>query len=133
MRKLREDRKGFSLIELMVVMSVLTILLTIAIPSYQRHTVRANEQVLKENLFQMRDAIDSFYADKRRYPNELEELVTERYLRNLPVDPFTGSSDTWVVEGPEPNSEGQVAEGSVFTVRSGSSKTGPKGVAYKNW
>jgi general secretion pathway protein G len=95
-------RKGFTLIELMVVMAIIALLLTVATPRYFRHLETAREATLKTTLNVTRDAIDKFHADVGRYPSDLSELVTRRYLRQVPVDPMTDSSDTWVLV-PPPN------------------------------
>ena len=106
-------RRGFTLIELLVVMAIIATLLTIASPRYFAHLDRAREAALRETLFVVRDAIDKFHADTGRYPAELDELVNRRYLRKLPVDPLSESSDTWTIV-PPPGELGGVSD-----VRSG--------------
>jgi general secretion pathway protein G len=86
-----------------------------------------------EDLYQMRRAIDAFYADTARYPGSLEELVERRYLRGIPRDPFTGGADTWRVEPPTPPAEGDVAAGDVYDVFSGSDMVGLNGIPYSEW
>jgi general secretion pathway protein G len=121
-------RHGFTLIELLVVMAVIALLLTIALPRYMHSTDRAKEAVLKENLVQMRHAIDQYYADRGRYPARLEDLVEHKYLRRVPLDPITESTGTWLVVPPrEPDETG------VFDVRSGASGTAMDGTAYGDW
>ena len=93
---MKTRKKGFTLIELLVVMSVIATLLTIAVPRYFQHLDRAREAALRESLAVMRDAIDQFAADKGRYPQSLAEMAQQRYLRELPPDPYTGRVDTWV-------------------------------------
>ena len=88
-------RRGFTLIELLVVMAIIATLLSIATPRYFAHLDRAREAALRETLFVVRDAIDKFHADTGRYPAELDELVSRRYLRKLPVDPVSDSTDSW--------------------------------------
>ena len=124
---------GFTLIELMIVMTIVAILASIAIPNYQRNVIRARETVLSENLYQMRKAIDAFYADQRRYPNSLDELVEKRYLRGLPKDPFTRSAETWYTIAPEVLDPAVGDLGAVFDVHSGSDLVGLNGVPYRDW
>jgi general secretion pathway protein G len=133
MRRHHGRQQGFSLMELLIVMSVLTILATIAVPSYQRHLIKAREAVLAEDLFQMRQAIDKFFADNVRYPDNLEELVSAQYLRQLPEDPFTRSDRTWQVTAPEANEAGETVPGGVYDIASGSDLIGLNSVPYKEW
>ena len=94
-------KRGFTLIELLVVMAIVATLLTLAVPRYFKSVDRSREAVLKENLFQMRDAIGKYYGDKGRYPETLESLVSEKYLRSVPVDPITEKKDSWVPVAPD--------------------------------
>jgi general secretion pathway protein G len=104
---------GFTLVELMVVLTVIGLLLSVVVPDYVGRLKRAEEAVLKENLVVMRDALDKHYADAGKYPRSLDELVVKRYLRAIPADPFTQSPSTWVAVPPgDPN------KGGVFDVRS---------------
>jgi general secretion pathway protein G len=132
-RRVRSRQRGFSLIELMIVMSILGILAAIATPSYQRHLIKAREAVLAEDLYQMRQAIDQFFADNLRYPDNLEELITAKYLRGLPKDPFTKSDQSWKLIAPEPGQGEEPPRGSVFDVASGSDLIGLNGVPYRDW
>jgi general secretion pathway protein G len=91
---------GFTLIELLVVLAIVALLLTIAVPRYFGSLDRSKEAVLKEDLFQMRDAIGKYYGDKGKYPETLESLVSEKYLRSVPVDPITDKKDSWVPVAP---------------------------------
>ncbi len=125
--------RGFTLIELLIVMTIIGILASIAVPSYQRSTIKAREAVLMEDLYQMRRAIDAYFADHASYPDSLETLVETRYLRGIPRDPFTGTADTWKTLSPEPASEGEVQEGNVFDVASGSNLVGLNGIPYSEW
>ena len=123
-----KDEKGFTLIELMIVMSIVAILLTIAQPTYRGSKLRAQEAVLMENLFTLRDVIDQFYVDKGRYPDSLEELKDIGYLRGIPKDPFTGSAENWQLIPPP---EG--IEGGLYDVHSGSNRIAKDGTPYNEW
>ena len=100
--------KGFTLVELMVVLTIIGLLISIVAPHYVGRTRRAEEAVLKQNLAVMRDALDKHYADAGKYPASLEELVSKRYLRAIPQDPFTASSSTWVAVPPQDPRRGSV-------------------------
>lgn len=117
---------GFTLLEMLVVMSLIGLLLTLAVPRYFGSIQRSKEAVLVHNLQAMRTAIDRFHADKGRLPDSLDELVDRRYLRNVPVDPLTESDTTWVVVPPE-----QADEGLVFDVHSGAAGNDSAGVPYE--
>ena len=121
---------GFTLIELVVVLAIIALLVSIAVPRYFAHLERAKEATLRQDLSVMRDAIDKFYGDKGRYPEALDELVTARYLRSVPVDPITESATTWEVVGVPLDSE---ATGSVYDVRSGAQGDGADGKPYTEW
>src|SRR5262245_19744348 len=113
--------RGFRLVELMVVLTIIALLLSVVVPDYVGRVQKAEEAVLKENLVVMRDALDKHYADAGKYPGTLDELVSKRYLRAIPPDPFTQSQSTWVAVPPtDPN------KGGVYDVRSGA-----KG--YERW
>ena len=119
---------GFTLIELLVVMSIIATLLMIAVPRYFRSLEKSREAVLREDLSVMRDAIDKYYADLAKYPDTLSLLVEHRYLRSIPVDPQTRSSETWVtVVNDDPDTPG------VRDVHSGSSGTAIDGSSYATW
>jgi len=122
--------RGFTLIELVVVLAIVALLISIAAPRYFTHVQRAKEATLRQDLSVMRDAIDKFYADKRRYPEALNELVSARYIRTIPPDPITESATTWTVLMPPLDS---VAEGSVYDVRSGAPGAGADGKLYTEW
>jgi general secretion pathway protein G len=108
-----KSKKGFTLVELMVVLTVIALLLSVVVPDYIGRVRRAEEAVRQENLSLMRDALDKHYADAGRYPGALEELVSKRYLRTIPKDPFTQSAATWVAVPPQ-----DTRKGSVWDVRS---------------
>ena len=109
-----ERTKGFTLVELMVVLTIIGLLLSVVVPDYVGRMHRAEEAVLKENLMVMRDALDKHYADAGKYPTSLEELVAKRYLRSIPKDPFTQSAGTWIAVPPQ-----DTRKGNVWDVRSG--------------
>lgn len=118
--------RGFTIIELLVVLAALGLLLALAAPRYVDHVDRTRETVLRHNLKQVREAIDRFHADRERYPQDLQELVVARYLRELPVDPLTDRSDGWVLVAPEGGA-------GVRDLRSGAPGSTRDGVAYASW
>jgi len=124
---------GFTLIELLVVVSLIVILASIGLAQYRNGVIRAQEAVLKEDLFRMRDVLDQYHADKQAYAQSLESLVTEGYLRQIPKDPFTGSVDTWQLIQAEPDPSNPTAELGIFDVKSGSDKTALDGSKYSEW
>jgi general secretion pathway protein G len=121
-------QSGFTLIELLVVMAIIAMLLTLAVPRYFHSTDRAREAVLRQNLAQMREAIDKYYGDRGRYPDRLDDLVDRKYLRRIPPDPITDSSETWVRVPPA-----EAGLGTVFDVRSGAPGPALDGSAYSSW
>lgn len=127
-RLTRNGNPGYTLIELLIVLTIIGILASIAQPNLQRTVIRAREASLRQSLFVMRDQIDQFYADKGKYPDALEELVQNHYLRAIPEDPFTKSSSTWVTVPPEGD-----AKGSIFDVHSGSNLVSLDGKPYNEW
>ena len=126
-------RLGFTLVELMIVMAIIAILISIAIPVYNRAITRARESVLKNNLFTMRTVIDEFTYDKGKAPQNIQDLVSEGYLRQIPVDPMTGSSDSWKVIMEDALTAVNQTEPGIFDVRSGSDKTSLEGTPYAEW
>jgi general secretion pathway protein G len=124
---------GFTLIELLVVISLIFTLSGIALVNYQNSIRRTREAVLKQDLFRMRDAIDQFYADKNKYPVSLDELVTEKYLRRVPEDPFTGSTDTWQTVMSDPDPLNPTAQPGIYDIKSGSDQTALDGTRYSEW
>jgi general secretion pathway protein G len=121
-------RPGFTLIELLVVMAIIAVLLTLAVPRYFGSLDRSKEAVLREDLFQLRDAIGKYYGDKGKYPESLEALTTEKYLRKVPVDPITESAATWVVVAPE-----DPQKGGVYDVKSGAQGKSSDGSSFSDW
>jgi general secretion pathway protein G len=130
--KLKRALGGFTLIELMVVMAIISVLLAIALPIYQKSITRAKESVLRNNLFTMRTMIDEYTIDKQKAPDSLQDLVSEGYLRQIPQDPMTGSSDTWKVIMEDTPVGGSTSAPGVFDVCSGSDKTALDGSAYSD-
>ncbi len=128
----RKDLGGFSLLELMIVVSIAAILVTLAVPSFQKSALKAKEAALKQNLFTLRSILDQFYADRGTYPPSLEDLVAEQYIRQIPIDPFTRDSSTWDVVLEEKDSEDDTPAG-VFDIHSGSDLTALDGTPYKEW
>lgn len=120
--------RGFTMIELLVTLAIVAMILTLAVPRYFGNVDRTKEEVLKEDLFILRDAIDKYYADKNLYPKELKDLVTEKYLRGIPVDPFTQSAVSWVAVPPDDPSLGAVAN-----VHSAAPNTARDGTWLKDW
>jgi len=129
----RRSQSGFTMIELMVVTALLVILATMGLVQYRRSIVHAQEAVLKEDLFRMRDAIDQYYADKNQYPTDLGALVTDGYLREIPRDPFTESATTWQTVPSEPDPNNPTAQPGIYDVKSGSDKTALDGTRYAEW
>ena len=117
--------RGFTLVELLVVMAIIAGLLTLAVPRYFQHLDRTREAVLKSDLATMRDAVDKFFSDTGRYPETLQELVARRYLRKLPADPITESVDTWIVVAPA-----DPKLGAVYDIRSGAPGTTRDGLPF---
>lgn len=128
MKKLISSEKGFTLIELLVVMTIIAILLAIVSPRYFNSISKAEEAVLMEDLAIMREAIDKFNADKDKYPDTLEDLVTKKYLRTIPVDPITKSNTSWILIPPA-----NTDKGAVYNVKSGAPGAARDGTAYADW
>jgi len=124
---------GFTLLELMVVLALIVTLSAIAFATYQNTVQRGREAVLRENLFRMRDAIDQYYADKGKYPQSLEDLVSANYLRKLPIDPTTQSDQTWQAVPAEPDPSNPNVEPGIYDVKSGSEGPALDGSKYSDW
>ncbi len=121
-------RRGFTLIELLIVLGIVALLLSLAVPRYFSSIDSTKETILADNLRNVREVIDQYHADRGRYPDSLEQLVEKNYLRALPVDPITDSTDTWVVVPPEDDSKG-----AVYSIRSGAPGNGRNGTPYADW
>lgn len=114
-------------------MALIIILASVGLTLYANSVTHAKESVLKEDLYRMRDAIDQYYADKGKYPATLQDLVSDKYLRAVPVDPFTNSADTWREVPSEPDPNNPTSQPGVYDVRSGSDRTGLDGTKYSEW
>ena len=126
-------RFGFTFIELMIVMAIIAVLMAVAVPIYTRSILRSKESVLKNNLFTLRTVIDEYTYDKQKAPQTLQDLVSDGYLRQVPMDPITGSADTWkLIMEDQGNTVNQSMPG-IFDVRSGSDLTSLEGTQYSEW
>lgn len=126
-------QKGFTLMELLVVMTILALLTTVGIVGYRRHTKHAKEAVLAENLFQLNHALEQFKADRGNYPTTLSQLKQIGYLRDLPIDPMVGNRDSWITELEAGDPDQPNSEGGIFRVRSASTDLGENGIPYNEW
>ena len=126
-------QRGFTMIELLVVLALIVILATMGMTQYKTSQVYAREAVLKEDLFRMRDAIDQYYADKGQYPSTIDALVSDGYLRKVPEDPFTKSNSSWQTVPAEPDPANPTAEPGVYDIKSGSDQTALDGTKYAEW
>jgi general secretion pathway protein G len=132
-RRIRTGRRGFTLVELMIVMTIITVIVSIAVPMYQKAIVRAKESVLRNNLFTLRTLIDEYTFDKQKAPQTLDDLVREGYLRQVPLDPMTSSNQTWRVIMEDTTASVNQNEPGIFDVRSGADQTSLEGTAYSEW
>jgi general secretion pathway protein G len=129
----RVHSAGFTLVELLVVISLISLLAALAMVQYKNSIRRAEEAALATNLFRMRDAIDQYYADKNKYPASLDSLVSDGYLRQIPDDPITKSKDTWVTEPAEPDPANPSADPGIYNVKSGAQGQSMDGRNYADW
>jgi len=126
-------KNGFTLLELMIVITIIAILASIAIPMYQAIILRSKETVLKNNLHELRSTIDQYTADKKKAPQTLQDLVEAGYYRELPVDPITNSSETWEAVTDSSVSSAEQTESGITDVHSGSSAMSSEGTPYNTW
>jgi general secretion pathway protein G len=124
----KQIKNGFTLIELIVVMAIIAVLLTIAVPRYFHSVEKSKEAVLHQNLVLTRQVVDKFFSDNGKYPESLDELVTKKYLRSLPYDPITESTTTWEIIAPD-----TAGKGAVYDVKSGAPGNALDGSEYKSW
>ena len=129
----KHKSRGFTLIELMIVIAMILILVSLAVPMYQQSIRRAKEAVLRDDLFQLRSCIDQFTLDKSRAPQALDDLVQAGYLREIPIDPITNSRDTWVVVNEDVLQSIDQTQPGITDVHSGSEGTALDGSAYSSW
>jgi general secretion pathway protein G len=129
---LYKNRKGFTLLELMIVIAIIGILATLAQPMFKTAVLKSREAALKEDLFNIRNVMDQYYADNGKYPDSLNDLVDKGYMRSIPSDPFTGSNTSWRLD-PYSGGEGEESAGGYWDVHSGSDQVGLNGKKYSEW
>ena len=132
-RRTMKRLRGFTFVELMVVITITVILISMAIPIYNRTIIRAKESVLKNNLFTLRTVIDNYTYDKQKAPPQLQDLVSEGYLQKIPIDPMTGNNQSWRTIMEEASQSVSQSEPGIFDVNSGSDKISLDGTAYREW
>ena len=125
--------RGFTLIEVLVVLTLIVVLASMGMTQYRNSVTRAEEAVLKENLFRMNDAIDQYYADKNKWPSDLADLASSGYIREIPIDPLTKSKDTWTTTQAEPDPNNPASQVGIYSVKSGSDRTALDGTSYADW
>ena len=131
-RNTRTGNTGFTLVELLIVISLISILAAMGLVQYRNSVVSTKEAVLQTDLFRMRDAIDQYYADKGKYPSSLDSLVSDGYLRKIPEDPITKSADTWTTVPAEADPSNPSAEPGIYDVKSGAQGTALDGRSYSD-
>lgn len=132
-RRLGRGRLAYTLIEIVIVLTIISILVSMAVPVYQKTVVRSRESVLRNNLFSMRQVIDEYTYDKQKAPRSLEELVSSGYLRQVPVDPITGNNRSWRIVMEDAVTSVNQTEPGIYDVRSGSDKMSLEGTRYNEW
>ena len=132
-RRTRSGKAGFTIIELMVVMAIVLVILSVAVPLYNKSVIRARETVLHQNLATMRAVIDEYTYDKQKAPQNLEDIVREGYLRQVPMDPMVGNNTSWKIIMEEAAASVSQAEPGIFDVRSSSEKISVEGTKYSEW
>ncbi len=132
-RRTLNGRRGFTLIELMIVMTVISILMSVAVPMYTKALTRSKETILRQNLFTMRTVIDEYTYDKGKAPQTLDDLVQAGYLRKIPIDPITGSDQGWRIIMEDASNSVNQSEPGIFDVRSSAEKTSLEGTPYSEW
>lgn len=133
LQKVKDRSRGFTLIELMIVISLILILVSISIPAYNTSILRAKESVLLQNLFTLRSLISQYTLDKQKAPQALEDLVQAGYIKQIPIDPFTGKNDTWTVDQEDYSLSVDQQETGITDVHSGSALISSSGTAYTSW
>lgn len=131
--RIRSGRLGFTLIELMIAMAVISILVSAAVPLYNKALIRSKETILRQNLFTLRTVIDEFTYDKGKAPQTLEDLVTAGYLRKIPIDPMTGNDRSWQIIMEDASNTVNQSEPGIFDVRSGAESMSLEGTPYSEW
>ena len=132
-RNTRTGNRGFTLVELLIVISLISILAAMGLVQYKNSVLSSREAVLKTDLFRMRDAIDQYYADKGKYPSGLDALVSDGYMRKVPEDPITKSSDSWVTVPAEADPNSPSSDPGIYDVKSGAQGTALDGTNYADW
>jgi general secretion pathway protein G len=129
----KRRRAGFTIMELMVSMAIVLVVISVAVPLYQKSVIRARESVLRQNLFSLRTVIDEYTYDKQKAPQQLEDLVREGYLRQMPLDPIVGNNTSWKIIMEDASGAASQSEPGIFDVRSSSEKTSLEGTPYSEW
>lgn len=133
-RRIRSGKQaGFTIMELMVSMAIVLVVISVAVPLYQKSVIRARESVLRQNLFSLRTVIDEYTYDKQKAPQQLDDLVKEGYLRQIPLDPIVGNNRAWKIIMEDAGTSASQTEPGIFDVRSGSEKTSLEGTPYSEW
>lgn len=129
----KAQRAGYTLIELIIVMAIISVLLAIAVPIYQKSLLRTKETLLKNNIFTLRQVIDEYTFDKQKAPQTLQDLVSEGYLRAVPIDPITGTDQSWRIIMEDAVSMVNQTQPGIFDIRSGSDQKSLEGTPYSQW